>query len=95
LQRGRDDVDVTLEQERRRVAAGQAAEEIRPAGLQLVRLRLAAHLLELRLDERHARRLVAGRVRRVEPNQLLEELDDAQHSSASAVSRRSTSSAVL
>ncbi len=92
---GRDDVDVPLEQERRRVAAGEAADEVRPAGLLLVELRLAARVLELRAEELDARRFVAGRVRRVEPDQLLQELRRAQHSSSSAVSSRSTSSSVL
>ena len=91
----RDDVDVTLEQERRCVAAGDAADEVRPAGLLLVELRLASRVLELPAQELDARLLVAGRVRRVEPDQLLGKLRCRQHSSSSAVSSRSTSSSVL
>ena len=92
---GRDDVDVPLKQERRRVAAGEAADEVRPAGLLLVELRLAARVLEVRAQELDARPFVAGRVRRVEPDQLLQELRRAQHSWSSAVSSLSTSSSVL
>ena len=91
----RDDVDVALEQQRLRAAAGKAADEVRPAGLLLEGLRLEPFLLEQALDERDARRLVARRVRRVEPDQVLEKLSDGQHSSSSAVRSRSTSSAVL
>ena len=92
---GRHHVDVPLQQEWRRIAAAQAADEVRPARLLLVRLRLAANLVELRPEEVDAGRLVPRRVRRVEANQLLQELDNVQHSSSSAVSSRSTSSAVL
>ena len=95
LSRRRDDVDVSLEEERLRVAARESRDEVRPRRVLRVELRLAARLLEQRLDELDARALVSGRVRRVEPDQLLQELGDGQHSSSSAVRRRSTSAAVL
>ena len=95
LSGGRDDVDVALEQQRRRTASGEPADEVGPRRVLRVDRRLAAGLLQLRADELDARGLVPGRVRRVEPDQLLQELGDRQHSSSSAVSSRSTSSDVL
>ena len=93
---GRDDVHVPLEEERRGAAlALEARDQVRPRRILRVGLRLEADGLELLPHEADAGRLVAGRVRRVEPQQLLQELGDAQHSSASASSSRSTSSAVL
>ena len=60
LARGRDDVDVALEQERRRVAAGEAATRFGRAGLLRVELRLAARVLELRAQELDAARSLPG-----------------------------------
>jgi hypothetical protein len=57
--------------------------------------RLDARLVEEALDVRDARAFVPGRVRRVEPNEIAEQLDDVHYSSSSAFSSRSTSAAVL
>jgi hypothetical protein len=49
----------------------------------------------LRANELDAGRLVSGRVRGVEADQLLQELRHCQHNSSSTVSSRSTSAGVL
>jgi hypothetical protein len=77
-----------------------ARDEVRPARHLLVALRLDAVLAEQRLDVRDARLLVPRRVRRVEPDQVAQQLDGVRwkafdHSSASAASSRSTSPGVL
>ena len=92
-----DDVDVAVQQERIGVAAGKARDEVRPAGNLLVALRLDSCAAQERLDVRDARFLVTGRIRRVETDQLAQELDRIGngHSSASAVSSPSTSASVL
>ncbi len=92
----RDDVDVAVEEERRRLARPRDARE-------QVRARLVARedppfdarLVEQAAHVGDAGALVAGRVRRVEPQQVPQQVDDVAHSSASASSRRSTSAAVL
>ena len=74
--RGRDDVDVALQQERRAVACAlEPGDEVRPGRILRVGLRLAARLFEEVPDEADALRFVPRRVRGVEPDQLLEELD--------------------
>ena len=90
-----DDVDVALEEQRRRVAALEPGDEVRPARHPLEGLRLAARLLEQAADELDALGLVAGRIRRVEADQRLRKLDDVHASSPSAASSRSTSAGVL
>jgi hypothetical protein len=93
---GGDDVDVPVEDERRSVCARKPGEEIRPARLLLVAAAVDAGCAEQRLDVRDAPLLVAGRVRRVEPEQLPQELDRIRdHRDSSASSSRSISSTVL
>src|SRR4029078_9143218 len=75
LARCRDDVDVPVQEKRRTSsAAGDARDEVRPRRILRVRLGLAACALEQLLDDLDACALVPGRVRRVEPEQLLKEL---------------------
>ena len=89
-----DDVDVPLEEKRRGGAAVEPSDEVRSAGN--VRTSVpATRRLEQAADELDARGLVAGRVRRVEPDQRLRQLDDVHASSSSAASSLSTSSCVL
>jgi hypothetical protein len=76
---GRHDVDVALQQERRAVAGAlQPGDEVRPGRVLRVGLGLATGLFEQAPDEPDARRLVPRRVRRVESDQLLEELGGCQ-----------------
>ena len=77
-----DDVDVTLEEKRRRAAASRATRFGRPGTRSNVLSR--SPRLEQAADELDARGLVAGRVRRVEPDQRLRQLDDVHASSSSA-----------
>jgi len=73
---GRDHVDVALQQERRAVAcASKPGAEVRPIRLLGIGLRLAARLFQQVPDEADALGFVPRRVRRVESDQLLEELD--------------------
>ena len=69
LERLRDELKLKIH-----LAAADARDEVRPSGIPGIRLRLAAGLFEDASDEGNAARLVAGRVRRVEPDQLLQEL---------------------
>src|SRR5205823_6302723 len=94
LARRRDDVHVSLQQQRWPVAAYEASHEVRAAGRLRVELGLDAGVLEQPADELDAVRLVARRIRRIEADQALEKLAGAQ-SFAIAASRPSTSSAVL
>jgi hypothetical protein len=86
LPRSRDDVDVTLEEERRAAGARQPRDEVRPRRILRVARRLDSRGLEPRLEIRDAWSLVPRRVGRVEPDQVLEELDDT-HGRASKLLR--------
>ena len=80
LARGRDDVDVALEEERRalsRCREGARRDSAAPDLLHRVRLSTPASSSRL-ADELDALGFVPGRVRRVEPDQALEELDGSQ-----------------
>ena len=93
----RDDVDVAVEQERRRLArAGHARDQVRP------RRRPSRRCASRRLRRRASRfmcathaLLVAGRVRRVEADQVAQQLDDVHVIASSASTSRSTSAVVL
>ena len=75
----RDGVDVTGEAQRRRVAgAGAARDEARATGLVLVRGDLEPGRLEAPGEHGGRPALVAGRVDRVEADELLRELDDGR-----------------
>jgi len=92
----RDDVDVAVEHERRAaVRARVARDQVRASGDLLDALGLDAAFAKQRLDIRDAGLLVPRRVRRVEADQVTQELDGVDHSSSSAASRRSTSAVVL
>jgi hypothetical protein len=92
----RDDVDVPVQQQRRRIAgSGHARDQVGPGIVARDDARLDTGALEQLLYVRDARALVAGRVRGVEPEQVAEKLDDVRHSSFSALSTRSTSAALL
>ena len=93
---GLDDVDVAVEQERRRVAgAGRRATRFGRASSRAKIRDSTPGVVEQLLHVRDALAFVAGRVRRVEPDQVAQELDDVGQSSPSASSSRSTSAAVL
>ena len=93
---GRDHVDVSLEEERRRTPlALESRDQVRPRGIPRVGLRLDAGALELLAEEADAGGLVPRRIGRVEAEQLLQHLGGSQQSSSSAASSRSTSAAVL
>jgi len=93
---GLDDVDVAVEQERRRVTgAGDACDEVRARVVAREDARLDAGVVEQLPHVGDARAFVAGRIRRVEPDQVAQELDDVAQSSPSASRSRSTSAAVL
>jgi hypothetical protein len=68
---------VREQRERRSVAApADARDEIRPLGDPCVQLALDARRLEVLAQQLGRRGLAPGRVRRVEPDQPLEELRD-------------------
>ncbi len=97
---GGDHVDVSVEQQRRRLAAaGDAGDQVRPAVRAREDARVDPGAGEQTAHVLDARGLVPWRVRRVEPDQLAQQLDDVRrlgaHSSSSAASSRSTSAAVL
>src|SRR6185436_12786168 len=76
LARGRHDVDVTLEEERPALSlAVETCDEIRASRIFCIEPALDPSLSEQAAHELDALRFVAGRVRRVEPDQTLEELD--------------------
>ncbi len=79
LARGRDHVDMALEQERRRgAAAGQARDQVGALRLAGADRALDAGLGEQALDVGDARALVARRVGGVEPDQVAEQLRGAR-----------------
>ena len=79
LARGRDDVDVALEEERPALSlAVEACDEIRASRIFCIEPALDPRLLEQAAHELDALGFVPGRVRRVEPDQALEELDGSQ-----------------
>jgi hypothetical protein len=68
---------VRQEQKRRPVAAaGDAGDEICPLGNACIQLDLSAAVLEIGLEDLGRSGLVAGRVRRVDANELLQKLRD-------------------
>ena len=72
----RDHVDVTLEQERRRdTPTRQPRQQVRPRRILGQDPRLQASSVAEILDPPHAPSLVAGRIGRVEPDQLSQQLD--------------------
>ena len=76
LSRCRDHVDVALQQERLGASlAPQPGDEVRPGRVFRIELGRDAGVLEEPTDELDARRLVAGRIRCVEPDEVLEKLD--------------------
>ncbi len=96
LARGRDDVDVPVQEERRRLArAAHARDEIRPRVVLRDDARLDAGFLEQAPHVCDARALVPGRIRRVEADEIAEKVDDVHYIASSARTRRSTSAAVL
>jgi hypothetical protein len=74
---GRDHVEVAVEQQRRLspVAAGQARDQVGPAGRRRQHLRLDPEPAQVVGQERHALGLVARRVGGVEPQQGSQQLD--------------------
>src|SRR5439155_2943943 len=94
LARGRDDVDVALEEQRRLVASREPGNEVRAARNLRVDLGVDPGLLEEPAYEVDALRFVSRRIGGVEADQPLEELTGAQRD-VIAASRPSTSSAVL
>ena len=73
---GRDHVHVAIEEERRRFSsAGDARDKVGPLGLEREVAMLDSGLLEQAADELDAGSLIARRIRRVEPDQRLEQLD--------------------
>ena len=73
---GGHDVGVREQRERRAAAgAAQARDEVRPLGHLRVQLALDARVLEEVAEQLRRRGLVAGRVRRVDADQLPQELD--------------------
>ena len=63
-----------MQQRRALASAANARDEVRPGRIPGIRLRLAARAFEEAPHEGDAVGFVARRVRRVEPDQLLEEL---------------------
>jgi hypothetical protein len=95
LRCGRDDVDVALQQKWCAVAAPlEPRDEVGPRGILRIQLDFATGVFEQAAQVADAFGLVAGRIGRVEPDQLLQQLDRG-HSAAMAPSRPLTSSAVL
>ncbi len=94
-----DDVDVAIEEERRsRPRAFEPGDEIGAVGVQRVELAFDACSGQQRADVLDARALGARRIRRVEADELPEQLDrvgNRAHRAARAPSRRSTSPSVL
>src|SRR5580765_363864 len=79
LARGGDDVDVPLEEERPTLSlAVETCDEIRASRIFCIEPALDPRLLEQAAHELDALAFVPGRVRRVEPDQALEELDGSQ-----------------
>src|SRR5207248_2469932 len=85
---GRHHVDMPIEDEwRAAVRPWVPCDEIRATGRTLVALGLDAVRAQQALDERDARLLVSRRVRRVEADQIAQQLDRIDHSSSRAASR--------
>ena len=99
LARSRDDVDVTVEEERRAVARpGQPGDEVRSLGIARVELALDPRSREQPPHVLDALALRSRRVGRVEAKQVAQQLDrvgNHAHRAASASSSRSTSAWVL
>jgi hypothetical protein len=98
LARGRDDVDVAVEKERRAAARPrQACDEVRTLRIARVELALDACRGQQPADVLDALALGSRRVRRVEAEQVAQELDRVGegYSDARASSSLSTSACVL
>ena len=98
LSGGGHDVHVAVQEERRAaVLTAQPRDEIRPVGVARVQFALDSRFGEQALDVLDARPLVARRVRRVERDEVAQQLDRIgnRYSDEIASSSRSTSAWVL